>query len=67
MSRAPSPPADGYDASADLAASIEFAYRAIRERVARGGPGWGGWPEPASRDRITDSHQEDHHEHRSLR
>ncbi len=31
--------ADDYDAAADFAGSIEFCYRAIRERMARGGPG----------------------------
>lgn len=31
---------DDYDAAADIAASIEFCYRAIRERMARGGPPW---------------------------
>lgn len=31
---------DDYDAAADLSASIEFCYRAIRERMARGGPPW---------------------------
>lgn len=34
-----------YDADDDMRASIEWAYRHIRERVAQGGPGWGGWPE----------------------
>ena len=34
---------DDYDATADFAASIDECYRAIRERVAAGGPGWGGW------------------------
>ena len=29
-----------YDAAADMAASIEECYRAIRERMARGGPGF---------------------------
>jgi hypothetical protein len=38
------PPRDTYDPAVDLRASIEFAYRAIRARVARGGVGWGGWP-----------------------
>jgi hypothetical protein len=37
---------DGYDATDDLRKSIEFAYVAIRERVAAGGPGWRGWPAP---------------------
>ena len=31
---------DDYDAAADMSASIEECYRAIRERVARGGPGF---------------------------
>lgn len=31
------------DADDDMRASIEWAYRHIRERVAQGGPGWGGW------------------------
>ena len=31
---------DDYDAAADMAASIEECYRAIRERVANGGPPW---------------------------
>jgi len=35
---------DDYDPTADFAASIDECYRAIRERVAGGGPGWGGWP-----------------------
>ena len=32
--------ADDYDAADDLTRSIEFCYRAIRERIARGGPPW---------------------------
>lgn len=35
---------DDYDPTADFARSIDECYRAIRERVAAGGPGWGGWP-----------------------
>ena len=35
---------DDYDAAADFARSIDECYRAIHERVAAGGPGWGGWP-----------------------
>ena len=31
---------DDYDAAADMSGSIEECYRAIRERVARGGPGF---------------------------
>ena len=31
---------DEYQARADFAKSLEVAYQAIRERVARGGPGW---------------------------
>ena len=31
---------DDYDFAKDFAASIEFCYRAIRERMARGGPPW---------------------------
>lgn len=31
---------DDYDAAADMSASIEECYRAIRERMARGGPGF---------------------------
>jgi hypothetical protein len=34
-----------YDAADDLSRSVEFAYQHIRERVARGGRGWCGWPE----------------------
>lgn len=34
---------DDYDATEDFARSIEEAYRVIRERVAAGGKGWGGW------------------------
>jgi hypothetical protein len=30
----------GYDASDDVTKSIEEAYRAIRARVAAGGPSW---------------------------
>jgi len=33
-------PDDDYDAADDLSRSIEFCYRAIRERIARGGPPW---------------------------
>jgi hypothetical protein len=40
------PPYDNYDHSDDMRASIEFAYRHIRERAARGGRGWRGWPAP---------------------
>jgi len=35
---------DDYDPTADFARSIAECYRAIRERVQAGGPGWGGWP-----------------------
>jgi hypothetical protein len=31
---------DDYDAADDLSRSIEECYRAIRERMARGGPPW---------------------------
>jgi hypothetical protein len=31
---------DGYDAAADMAASILECYREIRERMARGGSGF---------------------------
>ena len=31
---------DDYDAAADMSGSIEECYRAIRERVANGGPGF---------------------------
>jgi N6-adenosine-specific RNA methylase IME4 len=31
---------DGYDAADDVTKSFEVAYEAIRERVAKGGPGW---------------------------
>jgi len=31
---------DDYDAAADFAGSIAECYRAIRERIARGGPPW---------------------------
>jgi len=31
---------DDYDAAADFAGSIAECYRAIRERMARGGPPW---------------------------
>ena len=41
---------DDYDPTADFAASIDECYRAIRERVAAGGPGWGGWPAGVHRD-----------------
>jgi hypothetical protein len=34
---------DDYDPTADFARSIDECYRAIRERVQAGGPGWGGW------------------------
>jgi DNA modification methylase len=36
---------DFYDADRDFSESINECYRDIRERVANGGPGWGGWPE----------------------
>jgi hypothetical protein len=36
----PSPLEPPYDADADFSGSIEDAYRAVRERVAAGGPGW---------------------------
>jgi hypothetical protein len=50
------PDSSGYDAADDLRASIEFAYRHIRERAARGGRGWRGWPEPmiAALDHLGD-------------
>jgi DNA modification methylase len=34
-----------YNADRDFSDSINECYRDIRERVANGGPGWGGWPE----------------------
>jgi Poly A polymerase head domain len=37
-------PHDNYDAVDDVWKSVAFAYQHIRERVARGGPGWRGWP-----------------------
>jgi hypothetical protein len=43
-------PDANYDAADDLRRSVEFAYEAIRERVARGGHGWCGWPEPVAFD-----------------
>jgi hypothetical protein len=39
-----------YDPSHDMCRSIEFAYACIRARVARGGPGWCGWPESVALD-----------------
>jgi site-specific DNA-methyltransferase (adenine-specific) len=36
---------DFYNADLDFSESINECYRDIRERVANGGPGWGGWPE----------------------
>jgi hypothetical protein len=46
-----------YDAATDMRRSIEFAYKAIRARVARGGRGWRGWPEnPAG---LAGTHLED--------
>jgi site-specific DNA-methyltransferase (adenine-specific) len=32
-----------YNATDDFARSIDEAYREIRDRKAKGGPGWGGW------------------------
>jgi hypothetical protein len=37
-------PPDDYDPKADLSRSVEYAYEAIRARVAHGGRGWRGWP-----------------------
>lgn len=37
-----------YDANADMAGSYEDCLRAVRERVAAGGKGWGGWPPEGS-------------------
>jgi DNA modification methylase len=34
-----------YNADRDFSESLNECYRDIRERVANGGPGWGGWPE----------------------
>lgn len=36
---------DSYDWNDDHQKNIEFAYAFIRERVARGGKGWKGYPE----------------------
>jgi hypothetical protein len=36
--------ANEYDGADDFARSIDECYRAIRERKAKGGPGWGGPP-----------------------
>jgi len=50
-------PETPYNAADDLRKSIEFAYRHIRERAARGGRGWRGWPEnPAG---LAGTHLED--------
>ena len=38
----PTDPSD-YDPEMDLRASVEWAYRHIRERVAAGGKGWRGY------------------------
>jgi hypothetical protein len=42
------PDSGDYDAADDLSRSVEYAYEAIRERVAHGGRGWRGWPAPMS-------------------
>jgi hypothetical protein len=55
------PTHDNYDPSDDMRASVEFAYRHIRERAAHGGRGWRGYPTG-----ITNTHLEDHHEYQSL-
>jgi hypothetical protein len=59
MNRAPSPPDDAYDPADDIRRSVELAYALIRQHVAAGGRGWGGWP--AGRD-LNDSHQEENHQ-----
>ena len=33
-------PADHYDANDDVTKSFEAAYEAVKQRVAKGGPGW---------------------------
>jgi hypothetical protein len=43
-STAGAPAPDDYDPAADMKASIAECYRAVKERVAAGGPGWEGWP-----------------------
>jgi N6-adenosine-specific RNA methylase IME4 len=51
-----SPPApDEYDATKDMAGSIEDCYRAIRERVAAGGPGLDENREPPDIRPLTDN------------
>jgi len=39
----PKRPKDDYDGNKDFSRSIDECYRAIRERKAKGGKGWGGW------------------------
>ena len=48
------PPHDNYDLADDLSRSVEYAYEAIRARVARGGRGWRGYPAG-----MTNTHLED--------
>jgi hypothetical protein len=57
MSRTRLPDSGDYDSADDLRASVEFAYEAIRERVARGGRGWRGWPENLTG--MTNTHLEE--------
>jgi hypothetical protein len=49
------PESDDYSPSDDLAKAIEFAYEFIRQRVAQGGPGWGGWPRQEGAGRVSGS------------
>jgi hypothetical protein len=49
------PDSGDYDSADDLSRSIEFAYRHIRERVARGGPGWRDWPASEHSHGVCDS------------
>jgi hypothetical protein len=54
------PPDDSYSVADDLRASIEFAYRAIRQRAANGGRGWRGWPpeSPAASPNFPEARRE---------
>ena len=43
---------DEYDSADDLRKSIKACFDAVKERVANGEKGWGGWPPERKKDHV---------------
>ena len=41
-----------YDSADDLRKSIKACFDAVKERVANGEKGWGGWPPERKKDHV---------------